>query len=186
MFNFAVTGTSPRAMGVRMAGVRARSKSTAASIGDEDLTRLRMTLGRLGRVLRQQTDEDLSYALTSLLFTIGRLQPATASELAEAERVTPPSVSRSLRRLESLKLIERSPDAHDGRVTRVRLTRAGLTQRATILSTRDVWLSEHLSQLTQDELDLILDALPALARLCDPVPSPRQAGRRAGREPEPR
>ena len=169
-----------------MAGARARNRSTAASIGDEDLTRLRMTLGRLGRVLRQQTDEDLSYALTSLLFTIGRLQPATASELAEAERVTPPSVSRSLRRLESLKLIERSPDAHDGRVTRVRLTRAGLTQRETILSTRDVWLSEHLSQLTQDELDLILDALPALARLCDPVPGLRQAGRRAGREPEPR
>ncbi len=52
-----------------MAGVRARSKSTAASIGDEDLTRLRMTLGRLGRVLRQQTDEDLSYAPPPLLFT---------------------------------------------------------------------------------------------------------------------
>ncbi len=131
-----------------------------------------MTLGRLGRVLRQQTDDDLSYALTSLLFTIGRIQPATASELAEAERVTPPSVSRSLKRLEALKLIERSPDAHDGRVTRVRLTRAGLKEREYILKTRDIWLSEHLKQLTSKEIDQILRALPALARLCDPALPP--------------
>jgi hypothetical protein len=40
-------------------------------VSQDHLTRLRMTLGRVGRLLRQQNTEDLSYALMSLLFTIG-------------------------------------------------------------------------------------------------------------------
>lgn len=150
-----------------MAVATAKRKS-AGPMSDEDLTHLRMTLGRLGRVLRQQTDEDLSYALTSLLFTIGRMEPATASDLAEAEKVTPPSVSRSLKRLEALNLIERAADPEDGRVTRVRLTKAGRKEREYILKARDIWLIEHLRQLDADEIGLIMAALPALARLCDP------------------
>jgi DNA-binding MarR family transcriptional regulator len=150
-----------------MAVATAKRKS-AEPMSDEDLTHLRMALGRLGRVLRQQTDEDLSYALTSLLFTIGRMEPATASDLAEAEKVTPPSVSRSLKRLEALNLIERAADPVDGRVTRVRLTKAGRKERAYILKARDVWLIEHLRQLDAAEIGMIMQALPALARLCDP------------------
>jgi len=146
----------------------ARTKRLSAPIASQDLTKLRMTLGRLGRVLRQQTDEDLSYALTSLLFTIGRTEPATASELAESEKVTPPSVSRSLNRLEALGLIDRAADEHDGRVTRVRLTAKGRKERAYILRSRDIWLSEHLKQLSEQEIASLIAALPALERLCDP------------------
>lgn len=148
--------------------VRSQTTALSAPIPREELTRLRMTLGRLGRVLRQQTDDDLSYALTSLLFTIGRTEPATASELAESEKVTPPSVSRSLSRLEALKLIDRSPDPSDGRVTRIRLTAAGRRQREFILRSRDIWLSEHLKQLSEDDIAQLIAALPALERLCDP------------------
>lgn len=127
-----------------------------------------MTLGRLGRVLRQQTDDELSFALTSLLFTIGHNEPATATELAESEKVTPPSVSRSLNRLEDLRLIERAADPDDGRVTRVRLTRAGRKERGRILKSRDVWLIERLRNLSIEERDLLMSALPSLERLCDP------------------
>ncbi|MSW81145.1 MAG: MarR family transcriptional regulator [Actinobacteria bacterium] len=154
--------------GTMLMATAVRRKKLSAPIPHPELTKLRMTLGRLGRVLRQQTDEELSYALTSLLFTIGRSEPATASELADSEKVTPPSVSRSLNRLEALGLIDRAPDAHDGRVTRVRLTSKGRKEREDILRSRDIWLSEHLRQLSEQEIANLIAALPALERLCDP------------------
>ncbi|WP_165521840.1 MarR family winged helix-turn-helix transcriptional regulator [Micromonospora zingiberis] len=141
---------------------------TSESISREELTRLRMTLGRLGRVLRQQNDDGLSYALISLLFSIGRNQPTTAGELAAGEGVTPPSVTRSLNRLLELGLVKRERDPVDGRASRISLTAAGVAERSRLLRSREVWLSEHLDRLTREELDLLLVALPVLERLCDP------------------
>jgi DNA-binding MarR family transcriptional regulator len=139
----------------------------------EELTRLRMTLGRLGRVLRQQNDDGLSYALISLLFNISRSQPVSAGELAETEGVTPPSVTRSLNRLIELGYVSRIPDPADRRAALIQLTPAGVRERQRVLRSREVWLSEHLERLNADELKALLAALPALERLCDPeLPPP--------------
>jgi DNA-binding MarR family transcriptional regulator len=138
------------------------------AVSDKDLQRLRMVLGRLGRVLRQQTDDDLPYALISLLFAIARNEPVTASDLAASERVTKPAITRSLNRLTELELISREQHPHDGRASVIRLTAAGNAERRRILRSRDVWLSEHLSRLSADEIALLLAAMPALDRLCDP------------------
>lgn len=146
----------------------ARSQAPAAVLSREQLTRLRMTLGRLGRVLRQQTDDGLSYALISLLLTIYRLQPVTPGELALSEGVSPPSVTRSLSRLLDLGMVVREQDPADGRASLVSLTAAGLAERENLLRTREVWLSEHLRRLSHDEIEALLTALPALERLCDP------------------
>src|ERR1700753_1669591 len=112
---------------------RPPTSRTAASQHNEDtpplsdfhLTRLRMTLGRLGRLLRQQNTEDLSYALMSLLFTIGRTQPTTAGDLAHEEGVSPPSVTRSLARLVELGLATRDPHPEERRAAVIRLTEKG-------------------------------------------------------------
>lgn len=147
---------------------RSRTSPGASLVSRDDLQRLRMALGRVSRVLRQQPDDKLSYTLTSLLFTIARSEPATATELADDEKVTPPSVSRSLSRLEALRLIQRSPDPSDGRVTRICLTDLGRRERETILRSREKWLTERLRLLDPDERAMLLLALPALERLCDP------------------
>ncbi|MDI1289388.1 MAG: MarR family transcriptional regulator [bacterium] len=153
--------------------VRSRSDSLRVVVPREDLRRLRMALGRVSRVHRQQSDDELSYTLTSLLFTIGRTEPATATELAENEKVTAPSVSRSLNRLEALNLIERSADQNDGRVTRICMTEAGRKARDAILRSREEWLTERLALLTAEERTLLFQALPALEHLCDPNEAPR-------------
>lgn len=140
----------------------------ASQLPGQDLTRLRMALGRLGRVLRQQSDDALPYALVSLIMTIARLEPTTASELAESEKVTPPSVSRSLQRLEELGFITRTRDEHDGRVIHIGLSAGGRRERETLLKSRDAWLSERLSRLDSTELDSLMTALPALEKLCEP------------------
>ncbi|NEK56856.1 MarR family transcriptional regulator [Geodermatophilus sabuli] len=142
----------------------------------EDLTRLRMTLGRLGRVLRQQNDDGLSYALVSLLFAIARSEPVTAGELAISEGVSPPSVTRSLNRLRKLGYVNRESDPSDRRASLISLTEAGNRERAAILKTREIWLTEHLARLTAEDVTQLLAALPALERLCDPALSHHDGG----------
>lgn len=136
-------------------------------VSQRDLTRLRMTLGRLGRLLRQQNTEDVSYALMSLLFTIGRTQPITAGDLAQEEGVSPPSVTRSLSRLVALGLATREPSPEDRRAAVIRLTEKGDRERDLILHTREVWLTRHLARLSEEDIRIILAALPALERLID-------------------
>ena len=131
-------------------------------------------LGRLGRVLRQQTDDDLPYALISLLFNIERSEPVTAGDLAASEGVSPPAVTRSLNRLRELGLITREPHPGDGRASVIRLSAEGRAERRRILHSRDVWLSEHLDRLDSHEVELLLAAMPALERLCDPELPPEQ------------
>jgi DNA-binding MarR family transcriptional regulator len=149
--------------------VTAVPEEVDARIQDDDLARLRMTLGRLGRVLRQQTDDGLSYPLISLLFSIVRTQPASAGELAVAEGVSPPSVTRSLRRLIELGYVSREPDPADRRAAVICLTQRGMRERDHILRSREVWLTQHLDRLTAEDIGRLLGALPALERLCDPA-----------------
>ncbi len=138
---------------------------TRRSLSRKELTRLRMVLGRLGRVLRQQTDDDLPYALVSLLFTIERTEPVTAGDLAASEGVTPPAITRSLSRLRDMGLITREPHPGDGRAAMIRLTAEGRAQRRRILRGRDAWLSQHLRRLDAHELGLLVAAMPVLERL---------------------
>ena len=147
---------------------QASAGNDPAPISHEELTRLRMAIGRLGRVLRQQNDEGLSYALISVLFNVARNQPTTAGDLAASEGVSPPSVTRSLNRLYDLGLISREQDTVDRRTTLIRLTHAGMLERARILRSREVWLSAHLKRLSPEELAALLRAVPALERLGDP------------------
>jgi DNA-binding MarR family transcriptional regulator len=143
-----------------------------ARIPDDDLARLRMALGRLGRVLRQQADDGLSYPLISLLFCIVRTQPVSAGDLAAAEGVSPPSVTRSLNRLIELGYVSRQTDPADRRAAVIRLTPRGLRERDHLLKSREMWLIEHLDRLPDGDIGRLLDALPALERLCDPALPP--------------
>jgi DNA-binding MarR family transcriptional regulator len=138
-------------------------------ISQADLTRLRVVLGRLGRVLRQQNLGDLGFALISLLFTIARIQPATAGQLAADEGISPPAVTRSLNRLVELGLVSREADTTDRRAAVIRLTEQGQHELDVILRMREAWLVEHLSTLSDEDIRIIFAALPAFGRLIDPV-----------------
>lgn len=149
-------------------GASARRRATRKlDVSQRDLTALRMTLGRLGRLLRQQSADDLTYALMSLLLTIARTQPVTAGDLATAEGVSPPSVTRSLNRLVALGLVTREPDPADRRAAVIRLTEQGESEREAILRNRELWLAEHLARISAEDLRIILAALPALGRLVE-------------------
>jgi DNA-binding MarR family transcriptional regulator len=132
------------------------------------LTRLRMVLGRLGRLLRQQSVDGLTYPQISLLFSIERAQPVSAGELATREAVTPAAVTRSLNELERLGLVRRVTHDVDRRVSMVAMTEAGRGECVRLRSVRELWLAEHLDRLTAAEVGVLLSALPVLERLCEP------------------
>ena len=133
------------------------------------LTRLRMVLGRLGRVLRQQSVDGLSYPQMSLLFAVERLGPVATGELAATEGVTPPAVTRSLNELDRLGLVIRAQDTADRRVSFIELTDAGQRECSRIRWSRDAWLTDHVKHLGPAEIDVLITALPVLERLCDPA-----------------
>jgi DNA-binding MarR family transcriptional regulator len=133
------------------------------------LTRLRMALGRLGRVLRQQSVDGLSYPQISLLFAVERLGPVTAGELATTEGVSPPAVTRSLNDLDRQGLVIRTQDTADRRVSLIELTDDGRRECSRIRWSRDAWLAGHVKHLDSAEINALITALPVLERLCDPA-----------------
>lgn len=134
-----------------------------------ELTRLRMALSRLGRVLRQQSVDGLSYPQMSLLFAVERLEPVATGELAATEGVTPPAVTRSLNELDRLGFVVRVQDTADRRISLIGLTDAGRRECSRIRWSRDAWLTDRVKHLTPAEITVLITALPVLERLCDPA-----------------
>ena len=83
---------------------------------------------RLNRKLRQQALAGLSPAQASALGTVNRLSKPTLGELAAAEQVQPPTVTRLVASLESAGLVARETDDVDRRVVRVPDHRRGAPQ----------------------------------------------------------
>jgi DNA-binding MarR family transcriptional regulator len=89
----------------------------------------------------------------------------TVGDLARAERVQPPSMTRTVNCLEADGYVVRRPHDTDGRQVVVSLTDAG---RAAVLADRqrrDAWLARQLGSLTPAERAALRDAAPILARL---------------------
>ena len=123
-------------------------RTTSALSEHELASRLRVDLARVARRLRQAADSGLSPSQTSALATIERCGPMTPSELAAAERVQRPTVTRLLSRLEELRLITRTPDPADGRSTLLAVTADGSSLLASARTRKDVFLSERLAGLS--------------------------------------
>src|SRR5437899_3765477 len=87
--------------------------------------RLRLVVTRLSRRLRQQGETGISASQLSALSTIDRCGPMTLGDLAAAEQVQPPSMTRVVANLEAARLVDRQLCQQDRRVTRVRVTSEG-------------------------------------------------------------
>src|ERR1700751_1822174 len=76
--------------------------------------RLRLGVTRLNRPLRQQVAGGLPPWQISTLATAARLEAPRLGELAAAEQVQPPSVTRMVVALESAGMLARRVDPSDG------------------------------------------------------------------------
>ena len=130
-------------------------------------TRLRMVVARLNRRLRQEGNEGATPSQLAALATIERHGPITLGELAAFERVRPPTMTRIVAGLEETKLVQRTVDASDRRVSRVSITRDGTRLLARSRTRRDAFLASLLEHLDPDDLVLVERVVPILERLAN-------------------
>jgi DNA-binding MarR family transcriptional regulator len=133
-----------------------------------DGARFTTTLERLFALMRRLSPaQELSLTAASTLRTLDQHGPHRLTDLAAKEGVTQPAMTQLVSRLERDGLAERSTDATDGRVVRVRITakgRALLSRRREVRAER---LADLLAALPADDEARIAAALPALERLTE-------------------
>jgi DNA-binding MarR family transcriptional regulator len=131
-------------------------------------TKLRLVAMRLARRLRQQSsDGDVSPSMLSVLVSVDTSKTLTLGELAEIERVQPPTISRVIARLEERGLVAREADSGDKRVARVRLTATGSRFVDRSRRRKNAYLARRVRSLDPEDVRKLEDALPVLEKLLE-------------------
>jgi DNA-binding MarR family transcriptional regulator len=131
-------------------------------------TALRIAVARLSRRLRaEKADHELSDTQISALAFVVRSGTPTIGQLSEFERVTPPSMNRTVNHLEAAGYVQRTPDADDGRKVVVVVTDSGRALVAETRRRRDAWLHKRLRALTPEQRETLADAAAIMRELAD-------------------
>ncbi len=127
---------------------------------------LRPAVQRLVRVLRNQR-VDMSVTLTqmSAMATLAQHGPMSAGELAAAEHVQPPSMTKVIAILEEAGLVSRESHPTDRRQAVLAITDAGRQLLDEEVQQRDRWLAAQLTTLSEAERAVLRKAVPVLDKL---------------------
>ncbi len=136
--------------------------------GDAELAaRLRLAVTRLSRRLRHQGEAGISASQLSALAMIDRSGPMTLGDLAAAEQVQPPSMTRIVSRLEEGGFVDRHVWEQDRRVARVRMTAAGRQLLRRSRTRKDAYLARRLQTLDAADRVLMGEAVAVLERILE-------------------
>ena len=127
-------------------------------------TRFRFALFPLVRQLRHH-NVDLTASQASALATISRRGPLTVGELAKAEHVSSPMITKIAKGLEEDGLVTRTVDPTDKRVTQMAITKEGERRLERSRSRKNAWLARQFDHLSPAELDAISAVIPVLERI---------------------
>ena len=127
---------------------------------------LRLAVMRLARRLRaERSDSSLTISQIAALSTLERSGPLTPRELAAAERVQPPSMTRIAASLEAAGLVTRTAHPSDGRQVLLAASPAGAALVREDRRRRDAWLAQRLQDLPAEDLEVLRRAAVVLERL---------------------
>jgi DNA-binding MarR family transcriptional regulator len=134
-------------------------------------TAMRISISRLARRLRVErlglggTETVLSDIQLAALAALARHDSMTPGELAEHEKVQPPSMTRVIAVLEERGLVRRQPHATDRRQVVLTVTDEGRDVVQRVRRRREAWLAQRLQELTPDERQILLAAAPILEKI---------------------
>ena len=132
----------------------------------ETANRLRPALLRVARELRRETESLGITSRQATLLSLIREHPGLSlRELAALERISAPSLSGHVDRLEDAGLIARVRSGGDRRRVGLDLTTAGDRLLRKVRAQRTTWLAERLAALTPDEVEAIESAIEPLNAL---------------------
>lgn len=131
-------------------------------------TNIRVAVARLSRRLRaEKAGGDLSDGQYSVLAFVHREGPKTLSELSRYERVTPPSMNRTVNHLEAAGFVVRQASIDDKRKVLFVPTDAGRELVTETRRRRDAWLDRRLAKLPPETRALLADAADVIRELAD-------------------
>jgi DNA-binding MarR family transcriptional regulator len=133
----------------------------------EDADRLRLVITRLQRRMRMQANAGITPSQLAVLGTLNRLGPLTLGELADAESVAPPSMTRTAAALEEKELVERTAVSGDRRSARLRLTPRARRLMQSIRAQRTAWIAERVAELGAGDIRALERGIAALEHLAE-------------------
>jgi DNA-binding MarR family transcriptional regulator len=129
---------------------------------------LRLTIQRLARRIRSmQSDETVTEGQRAVLFALSHEAPQTLGALSEHERVTPPSMNRTINALVKAGLVTRVGAEDDGRKVSIDLSESGCTFIEETKAKRDAWFTQQLARLSADQRAIVDQSLAILREIAD-------------------
>jgi len=132
---------------------------------------MRISITRLARRLRVErlglggTETVLSDIQLAALAALERHDSMTPGELAEHEKVQPPSMTRVIAVLEERGLVRREPHSTDRRQVILTVTADGRDLVQRVRRRREAWLAQRLQELSPDERQILRAAAPILEKI---------------------
>lgn len=125
---------------------------------------LRIACQRVSRRVRFESRTTLAPHQVSALSNLRR-GPLTPGELADAEKVSAPSMTKTVNCLVDKGLVARTDHPDDGRCKVLTLTEAGRDALAEVAQARDDWMVHQIEGLTAEEQALLREATELLNRV---------------------
>ncbi len=133
---------------------------------DSSAQELRFAIQRLARRIRaMQADGEVTESQRTVLFTLHNHGAQTLGSLSDHERVTPPSMNRTINALVTAGLVTRITAEDDARKVQLDLSDAGRNFVAETTRRRDAWFTRQLEALPTEKRDLLERAVPILKEL---------------------
>ncbi len=127
---------------------------------------LRDAITRLNRRVRQARPVgDLTVTQLSALTSLQLAGALTPRELADVERVQPPTMTKIVAKLEERGLVQRTPHPTDRRQVILATTEGGRALLDQFERVRDEWLARRLAELSDTERETLHHAAEILQRL---------------------
>jgi len=134
-------------------------------------TALRISVSRLARRLRVErlmpelAEPALSDTQLAALATLERHGAMSPGDLAEHEKVQPPSMTRVIAALVDWELVTRAPHPTDRRQVILTVTPQGRSLVQRVRRRKEAWLARKLAELSPQERAILREAAPILEKL---------------------
>jgi DNA-binding MarR family transcriptional regulator len=140
-----------------------RTVTAERETAEELAVALREAITRLNRRVRQTRPVgDLTFSQLSALTSLKLAGALTPRELADTERVQPPTMTKIVGKLEDRGLVARTPHPTDRRQVILAPTEEGRTVLAQFERRRNLWLAQQLAELAPEERDTLARAAEIL------------------------
>jgi len=138
------------------------------NVSDDRDDDLRIAILRLSRRMRaERAGTDVTDGQLSVLFVLWKEGAQTLGSLSEHERVTPPSMNRTVNALVEAGLVTRGSAPDDGRKVLIEATDAGLEIAKETKRRRAAWFARQLDSLPPDQRAALDSAAGILRKLAD-------------------